>query len=248
VPTSALQAYAYEGGSGAASLFMPVAACGVSLVGSKFEVQNAGAVDATVSVDYYYLKKTTIKKVTQKSPVLGPGKKAIIDTCRVPALLFKPNVTAVISAADGGGNPVPVAAVGKVIKGGINLLNAYGGQVTPTIASDGKYRIVLPSVEWAAAKPGYRTTVEIQNAAVAAGTPANVTLTWYDRTSGAHAMPATIVRTRLTTTPKKAGLTPPGTSFAGALVVESDQPVVATARTQKMGYLAADGYNGIAAP
>lgn len=251
-------AYASEGLAGESTgLLMPTAMCQVSAMKSAFDIQNAGAVPVRFNVDYYYTVKSGRGKGIKRLPKaytapLDPGRRKTVETCSVRTLKGKLDAIAVITATDAAGAPMPIAAVGrlvKTVKTTTSVLNSYAGQSAPVPSEDGKYRVILPYVVWSKKAPGYRTSIDVMNAAPTAGknvAAIPVTATYY-AASGAR-QKALSLYTRVSTDPRSAGALPASGNFSGAVVLESDRPITAVARVEKIGSPAADGYGGIEAP
>jgi hypothetical protein len=97
------------------------------------------------------------------------------------------------------------------------------------------YRLVLPYVEWATRASGFQTTISVMNAS---GNPAqNVKAYYYANKGSKHVAEHNISSadspllpwTRRTTSPVAARAVE-GRGFNGAVILESDQPIVALAR------------------
>ncbi len=256
VPTAGYKVYAYEAGPGAMVMNLPQAQCslGTTVTRTTFEVQNTGAADAAIKVDYYYTTRgsgvTTVHQASSEFASLAPGRKLTADACAVAEVQGKKNLTAVFTSRDADDNPVSILAVGKVIKTGVGTVNAFTGLPAPALSADGKYRVALPLVRWAGAAPGYQTTVTVMNVEpqVGAGvTPAAVNLTWY-RQDGATFGQTIQVYTRLSTNPSRAGSLTTGGDFKGAVVLESDRPIAALATMRNLGTTYSEGYTAIALP
>jgi hypothetical protein len=252
--TSGRQAYAYDGtGVPASRLHLPDAVCTVSkgiTTSSTFYLQNAGVGDATFSVDYFYPvrvgKRTVVKRATVKTRTVAPGRMTSVKTCATRAVKGKKGVVAVVSSADADGNPVPAAALDVVSVSGTGVVSAYAAAPSPVAGPDGRYRTVLPGVEWARATPGYRTTLTVMNASPRLGTAPGkkVTLTYFDG-GGTSKVATATCRTSLVSNPSSARALPAGADFRGGVVVESSFPFVAAARVVKLGTKPSDGFQGL---
>jgi hypothetical protein len=126
-----------------------------------------------------------------------------------------------------------IAAVGK-LESSDGLMTAFAGQPLNMYGGSAGYRLVLPYVEWAARASGFQTTISVMNAS---GTPAQDVKAYYYANKGSNRSPIHNISTaaspllpwtRRTTSPVAARAVE-GRGFNGAVILESDQPIVALA-------------------
>jgi len=251
------RAYAFEGmKEGITKLYMPSAPCeyGSNTQTATLDVQNTGSAPATIQAVFYDTNGVSVATYTPASSI-PVGAKLSINACddSIHDLTAGKNLVAVINASSSS-----IAAVGKVSsKDG--LLTAFTGQVAPTEASsDGKYRTLVPYVEWSATSTGYRTYITVLNASGQAAQDVRAIYYTPDgRVSKAKTHTLASASNPLasngfrSTNPSAARVIPRGTrGFLGAVIVESDQPltvlvrVIRTTRVRNYTTLG-DDYNGI---
>jgi hypothetical protein len=256
LPRSGYKVYAYEAAPGAAVMNLPQAQCslGTTITRTSFDVQNAGDADAEVSVDYYYTTRgggvTTVHQASYQAGTAAPGRKLTVNTCSAVEVQGKKNLTAVITARDLAGGPVPLLATGSVIKTTVGTAASFTGLPAPAAGADGTYRVALPMVRWTGGTSGYQTTVTIMNTNPVAGVappPAVVTQAWYSE-NGAVTRQTIRVHTRATTTPRKAGALNAAGTFKGAVVLESSEPIAALAAMKNVGTTLTGAYSSIVLP
>ncbi len=249
------RAYAFEGVSGGSpELFMPSAACaaGQSKQTTSFAVQNVGAGDSDVSVEYsYYDENQNLQTLTSSSKTLAPGFSARFSPCDADVaaqLSGVERMTAVIrSTAEN------IAAVCR-LDADDGLMTAYLGQPAPT--SPGRYYLLLPYVEWSAQAGGIHTEIVVMNTTGEAAS--DVDVIYYHRNGKVAAehkigstgsdgpLPAYAARSSSPSSVRIIG----ARGFNGAVIIESSVPVVALARVTRDvdvdGYtVLGDDYSGI---
>ncbi len=251
------RAYAFEGVNGGDSwVFMPNAMCemGDNKMSAEMMVQNVGADNATVWVDYYSAAGDVV--ATSPAVVIAPRYNHLFDACdeAVYAQTRGQGLSAVIHS-DG----EPIAALGKV-RSDDGLMTAYTGLRMPGSALPGQpYRTVLPYVEWSPKSTGLRTYLTIMNVSNQPATDVRVlyygsggvleSSHWVAR-SDAQPGPLAPYARRTSNPGAARALNPDTNHFAGGVIVESDQPVVVVARVQRTVGTGSyntlgDDYNGI---
>jgi hypothetical protein len=231
------QAYTYEGvNGGTQAIYMPSAMCqyGSSQQTSSYWVQNTGSENTIVSVDYYDNSSDTAVASQTITPDLIPGKRVVINVCDATGgSVTGKSLSAVIRSS----NPLgSIAAIGKTIsKDGI--YTAFTGQQAPDSSikgSDNKYRVVVPYVEYATNKRGYKTYISVQNTGSSPAT--DVVAKYYQRDGGdpvEHGLDAIQPGSMQPTNASLARAIASGSrGFFGAVVIQSSQPVVAVVRVQ----------------
>lgn len=235
-PASGAENFAFEGLAGtAAPLLVPAASCVAGMTNTFLSVQNAGAVQAEVSVDFYYSFRlrgvTRIGTTRLSAGSLAPGRALQLNACRARGVKGKALTTAVVTAKDGAGNPVPLAAAARVVNRRNQTLNAFAAQAASVAGADGRHRLAFPVLTRGA-------VVDVMNAGVAgAGVAApkmNATLTYYTPAGAVAAVKPLSAGTRVSTK----------SAVAGAALVESEQPLAGVVRL-KQAFPFSDGYGGV---
>jgi hypothetical protein len=226
------RAFAYEGLNGEDRfLFMPTAACqaGDTAQSTTFTVQNTGSSPTSMHVDYY--DESGERLGNTSSVEVAPYASYTFDACSEETLSFTQgmDMSAVIVS-----EPELIAAVGR-LESSDGLMTAYAGQPMELMSSGGVYRVVLPYVEWSTRANGFRTTISVMN--VSGAPAANVKALYYANkgssptavhTLGSASNPL-MHYARRDTSPVAARAVE-GRGFNGAVILESDQPIVALAR------------------
>jgi hypothetical protein len=246
------RAFAYEGLAGNDTfLFMPTAACqaGETALTTAFTVQNTGAIPTNVHVDYINVEGDMI--ANSHTATIAPYASFIFDACGEEVLeATQGQEMSAVIFSDGEN----IAAVGK-LESNDGLMTAFTGQPMEGLSSGGVYRVVLPYVEWATRANGFQTTISVMNAS--AKPAQNVRALYFgnkgDSPVAIHNLGTTanslLPYTRRTTSPVAARAVE-GRGFNGAVILESDQPIVALARVVRTvdvnGYKTlGEDYNGI---
>jgi len=246
------RAFAYEGLSDADHfIFMPAAACqaGETAQTTAFTVQNTGAGAADVYVDYYDERGDLVAASAPLS--VPPYAAATFNACAEDVLEFTQgkDMSAVIVSPEH-----KVVAIGR-LESSDGLMTAYTGQPMEGLATGGAFRVVLPYVEWSTRANGFRTTIYVMN--VSPEPALNVKAYYYANKDG---IPVAVHNlgtpsdpllnyTRRSTSPSAARAVE-GRGFNGAVILESDRPIVALARVVRSvdisGYKTlGEDYNGI---
>jgi hypothetical protein len=246
-------AKAFEGlaaDAGATQIFMASMAClAYSGQTSNYAIQNAGAADATVEIDFYDTTGALLDTAT--GITIGVGNKASVSPCSYIAEGLAGS--AVIRSTNG----VELVAMGKIAGGGLSP-TAFLGQ------SEGFTKVAAPYIRWIVdPTAGERANIAIMN--VGAGDATNVVVNYYDA-SGALAGSETLASAtsplaqfiKANSNPESAGALDLNGNFGinpygGAIEVQSDQPVVVVVRVAKVvsfaGYTKfAEDYNGVSVP
>ncbi|MEN4100653.1 MAG: hypothetical protein ROW52_12075 [Anaerolineaceae bacterium] len=246
------RAFAYEGLSAPDYfIFIPSAACqaGETAQTTTLTVQNTGASPSNIHVDYY---DTHGELIAASAVVSVPAyASAAFDACGEDVLAAtqgKEMSAVVVSESH------QVAVIGR-LESSDGLMTAFTGQPMAGQASAGIFRVALPYVEWSTRPNGFRTTILVMNVS---GDPAvNVSASYYANAGGrplavhrlATASDPLLPYTRRATSPVAARAVE-GRGFNGAVILESDQPIVALARVVRTvdisGYQTlGEDYNGI---
>jgi hypothetical protein len=246
------RAFAYEGLTGIDHyIFMPTAAClsGETSQSTVFTVQNTGAAPTDIHVDYY---DESGELVANSSTVTtAPYASATFDACSAEVLEFTQGkeMSAVVVSDE-----QKIAVVGK-LESSAGLMTAYTGQPMEGHDSSGIFRVVLPYVEWSTRANGFQTTISVMNTS---GAPAQNVKAYYYANKGSSPVATHNIGTasnplmhyaRRTTSPVAARAVE-GRGFNGAVIIESDRPIVALARVVRTvdinGYqILGEDYNGI---
>jgi hypothetical protein len=246
------RAFAYEGLAEADHfIFMPTAACqaGETAQSTAFTVQNTGTNSANIHVDYYDGSGELI--AASASAEVAPYASRTFDACSEEVIEFtqgKDMSAVVVSEGQ------RIVVVGR-LESSDGLMTAFTGQPMEGLATGGAFRVVLPYVEWSTRTNGFRTTISVMN--VGAEPAVSVKAYYYANKGGVPvavhnlgtASDPLLNYTRRTTSPVAARAVE-GRGFNGAVILESDQPIVALARVVRTvdisGYKTlGEDYNGI---
>jgi hypothetical protein len=245
---SGLPAAAFEGlssDSGATTIYMASMLCEKWGATSWYAIQNAGAAQATVEIDFY--NTSGVKLLTTPSFSIGVGNKESVDPCAkgVPA---DSNGSAVIRST----NSVKLIAMGKV-SGASLTTTAFLGE------SAGAQKTGAAYIRWKAdPSQGERANVAVMNVGGSAAT--DVQVKYYDNT-GSLAASQTLASggsplgqfikansnwETASGTNTDFGVSP----YGGAIEVVSNQDVVVVVRISKTvgGTVLAEDYNGVTLP
>ncbi|HSV85244.1 MAG TPA: hypothetical protein VLH85_01625 [Levilinea sp.] len=246
------RAFAYEGLSTSDYfIFMPTATClaGETAQTTTFTVQNTGVSPSNIYIDYYDESGELI--ATSSVASVPAYASASFNSCSEDVLAAtqgKDMSAVVISEGH------RIAVVGR-LESSDGLMTAFTGQPMGGLASGGAYRVVLPYVEWSTRPNGFRTTISVMNVS---GDPAVNVKAYYYANRGSSPVAVhhlgsvsdpLLNYTRRTTSPVAARAVE-GRGFNGAVILESDQPIVALARVVRAvdisGYKTlGEDYNGI---
>lgn len=250
-------AKAFEGlaaDAGATEIYMASMMCrayGAQQQTSYYAVQNVGAAQAQVEIEFY--DKDGNLLYTATGLTIDPGNKISENPCKYvssAAALEGAVGSAVIKST----NAVELIAMGKVKGEGSPTLTetAFVGQ------SAGAIKVAAPYIRWKTDPAlGERSYVAVMNVGGANAT--NIVATYYDA-SGAVAATATLADAGTPLEPfikvnTNWGLHGTGGDFGvnpygGAIEITSDQPIIVVVRVQKtVGTdVLAEDYNGVEVP
>lgn len=239
------RAYAYEGSgenSGATTLYMPSAMCsyGKNRQTTFYAVQNMGGSPTNVTIEFFN-SESGQKVAEHNRNNLPANAKFSLSTCDRSVLsgTNRKSLTARITSSG-----EPLAALGKVYSRD-GMQTAFIGQPAP--GSGAPYKLALPYVEWDRQTTGLRAYIAVMNAG---GSPAQDVKATYYNSEGSPVSEHTLAadgspinpNAKRNSDPQGARALDARSAFNGAVIIESDQPLVAVVRMQR----AVRGVRGIA--
>lgn len=218
--------YSYEGAKeGASTFYLPSAMCEYIGQTSYYAIQNIGDTPAIVIVDYYDMNG--VKVGSMPAIAVQSGAKLSTNPCNENLLVGEKGSAVVRST-----NDVDLIAMGK-INTSDGLITAFSG------ISSGSTYLAAPYIRWSPNPSGnYDTYIAVMNMGTV---PAEDIVAYYYNADGSLAATHVLATagtplqpfTKVNTNPLAANALTDGYfgyDGGGALIIESDQPVVALVR------------------
>jgi len=237
---SSSQTYAFQGEAGGDSpVYLPNVSCGFgrAQLTTEIIVQNTGSGSLnSLSIEYFDASGNLSGSHSGLSGLgLGAGDSISVDSCA--AIAAGSNLSAIVGSPD---QPVSVVVRSTDNTGFSATINGFSRPESTWQGSDSKYRVVLPYAEWTRSDRSYQTYIGIMNVSDSAATDVRA-IYFYE--NGTQAVTHTLA-TSSNPLPSKAKTTtnanaapgllgPQDQYFKGAVVIESNVPVVAVARVQR---------------
>jgi hypothetical protein len=252
------------------TVYLATALCERFGLDTFYAVQNSSTTPGqTASITVTYFNTNGSQKTTDGPYSIGPGQKKSINTCAPNSGVDMTNFTGSARVVSSG---APIVAIGKAqysagagTPGTADVFTIFNGE------AEGQLKLALPFVRWAndadynaAGNTGgrQRSFLAIQN--VGPGPAANVTVSYYGKDgdlvgtqqfTGASAISRFAKANSDANQANALGKNGMKTgsfgyyadgSFGGAVIITSDQPIIAIVRVQHPG--AGEDYNGVLAP
>lgn len=234
------QTYAYQGeAAGNSEVFIPNAACnfGRSQLSTELLVQNTGSGTLnSFGIEYFDANGTLSGAHSNLSGLnLAPGDSISVQSCN--AIAAGSSYSALVTSSQ---QPVSVVVRTTDNSGFAATINGFSKPGTGWLGNDNKYRMVLPYGEWTRSDNSYQTYIAVMNASDSAATDVKAVYFYENGTRAVSHTLATAsnplpVKAKRTTNANAAPglLNPQDQYFKGAVVIESNVPIVAVARVQR---------------